>query len=229
MRSMILASGIALLAGAAANAGGFTAPVVNVEPVTPVVATEAPAWQGGYVGGALGYAFRGDDRIGESVNGVLVNTIGNAKLNGPNLSLRAGYRWQRENWVVGPELSYTFGNISDEFTYGAAGKFESKVNNMLAVKLKTGYLVRPDTLVYGIGGWQKGDFTYTQNGKDTDYDADGYVIGLGAEKMITSRMSITGELEHTYFGKTDVDLGGGIITKATPEHTNFKLGLNFKF
>lgn len=230
MRSLFLVSGVALLAAASAHAGGYAAPVVEAEPAAPVVATEAPTWQGAYVGAALGYAFGGDDDIGVNADGGPVDaTLGNAELGGPNLSLRAGYRWQRENWVVGPELSYTMGDISDEFDYGTAGKFESKVNNTLAVKLKTGYLVRPDMLVYGIAGWQKGDFTYTNNGTEADYDADGYVVGLGAEKMVNNRMSITGEYEYANFGKTDVDLGGGVITKATPEFSNVKVGLNFKF
>ena len=230
MRTLFLAaSTLALFSVSAAHAGGFAAPVVDVAPVAPVVVTESPAWQGGYVGAALGYAFGGDDEIGASVGGTVEGNLGNAELGGPNLSLRAGYRWQRNNWVVGPELSYTAGDISDEFDYGTAGTFESKVNNTLAIKLKTGYLVQPDMLVYGIAGWQKGDFTYTNSGTDIDYDADGYVVGLGAEKMLSDRMSVTGEYEYSNFGNTEVDLGGGITTRATPEFSNIKLGLNFKF
>lgn len=230
MRTLFLAaSTLALFSVSAAHAGGFAAPVVDVAPVAPVVVAETPAWQGGYVGAALGYAFGGDDEIGASVGGTVEGNLGNAELGGPNLSLRAGYRWQRNNWVVGPELSYTAGDISDEFDYGTGGTFEAKVNNTLAVKLKTGYLVRPDMLVYGIAGWQKGEFTYTANGTDIDYDADGYVVGLGAEKMLTDRMSVTGEYEYSDFGNTEVDLGGGVTTRATPAFSNIKLGLNFKF
>ena len=223
-----LVTGFALLATGAAQAGGFAAPVVEVEPIVAVTPAPAPAWQGGYAGVALGYAFNGDDRIGRRGAG-LDDSIGTAELSGVNLSLRAGYRWQRNNWVVGPELSYTAGDISDEFDYGTAGTFESKVNNTLAIKLKTGYLVQPDMLVYGIAGWQKGDFTYTNNGTDIDYDADGYVVGLGAEKMLSDRLSVTGEYEYSNFGNTEVDLGSGITTRATPEFSNIKLGLNFKF
>ena len=42
----------------------------------------------------------------------------------------------------------------------------------------------------------------------------GYVVGLGAEKMLSDRMSVTGEYEYSNFGKTEVDLGGGITTRA---------------
>lgn len=227
---VIAASAAALLTVPAAHAGGFTAPVVEAEPVVVVApAPVAAAWEGGYVGASLGYAFGGDDRIGENVAGVLVNTLGKAELSGPNVSLRGGYRWQRGNWVVGPELSYTIGDISDEFDYGTASTFESEVNSTAAIKLKAGYLVRPDMLVYGTAGWTTGDFTYVNDGNELDYDADGYVVGLGVERMLTDRMSITGEYEYSNFGKTDVEISPGVISKATPEFSNVKVGLNFKF
>lgn len=226
MRNNLIAATVAaLLSVPAAHAGGFTAPVVEVEPA-PVV-TPAPAnWQGGYAGITLGYAFGGDDDIGVRPPGV---DIGSAELSGANAGLRLGYRWQRDRWVVGPELSYVAGEISDSFDFGVDGEFESQVNNMLGLRLKTGYLVRPDTLVYGIAGWQKGDFTYTVNGNDIDYDADGYVVGLGVERQLTERMSVTGEYEYTNFGTTHVDLAPGVVSAATPEHSNVKLGLNFRF
>lgn len=227
MKSFVLGAGFVALA-TAATAGGYAAPVVEVEPVTPPVATVAPDWQGGYVGGALGYAFGGDDEIGQNVLGNVTN-LGQAEIAGPNLSLRAGYLWQRNKWVVGPELSFTAGDIKDDFDYGAGQNFESKVNHTIALKLKTGYVVRPDMLIYGLAGWQKGDFTYDVNGTDVDYDADGYVVGLGVEKRLNERMSLTGEYEYSNFGKTEVDVFPGVVSQATPEFSNVKLGLNFKF
>ena len=61
--NLIAASVAALLSVSAAHAGGFTAPVVEIEP--PLVVTPAPSdWQGAYAGITLGYAFGGDDDIG---------------------------------------------------------------------------------------------------------------------------------------------------------------------
>lgn len=228
MRSLLFATGIAMLAVPAAQAGGYAAPVVEVEPA-PVPVTPPPAaWQGGYAGAALGYAFGGDDEIGQNVMGRVTN-LGKAEISGANLSVRAGYRWQRDRWVVGPELSYTAGDIKDDFDYGIGRHFESKLNHTIALKLKTGYLVRPDMLVYGIAGWQKGDFTYDLGGVERDYDADGYVVGLGVEKKLTERLSLTGEYEYSDFGRTDVDIFTDVVSKATPSFSNVKMGLNFKF
>lgn len=228
MRKVLLVAGLAALAATGANAGGYAAPVVEAEPLTPPPAVVPANWQGGYVGVALGYAFGGDDDIGQNVTHN-VGDLGSAEIAGANLSLRGGYLWQRDKWVVGPELSYTAGDIKDDFDYGAGQNFESKVNHTIALKLKTGYTVRPDMLVYGLAGWQKGDFTYVVDGNDIDYDADGYVVGLGVEKKLNERVSLTGEYEYSNFGETDVDIAPGVVSKATPEYSNVKLGLNFKF
>lgn len=223
--NLIAASVAALLSVPAAHAGGFVAPVLDAEPA-PVVAPAPSDWQGGYAGITLGYAFGGDDDIGVRPPG---GDIGSAELSGANAGLRLGYRWQRDRWVVGPEVAYVAGDISDDFDFGVDGEFESEVNNLLGLRLKTGYLVRPDTLVYGIAGWQKGDFTYNVNGTSEDYDADGYVVGLGVERQLTERMSLTGEYEYSDFGSTDVDIVPGATSVATPSFSNVKLGLNFRF
>lgn len=206
----------------AAHAGGYVAPMIEVEPLV----TAAPVWQGAYVGATLGYAFGGDDRIGNRPPG---EDLGKAELSGANLGLRLGYAWQRDRWVYGPEIGITGGSIKDSFDT-ADGRFESKVNHMLALRLKAGYLVQDDTLLYGIAGWQRGDFTYDDMGTEVDYDADGYVLGLGVEKRLSERWLVTGEYEYANFGRTDVTLpvsGGASV--ATPEHSNVKLGVNYRF
>ncbi|WP_134725025.1 outer membrane protein [Paracoccus luteus] len=220
----------AIIAAGAAHAGGFTAPTVDVAPVEPVVIAAEPGdWAGGYAGVTLGYAFGGDDVVGAFAGDTFLGDLGTEELSGANAGIRAGYRWQRNRWVVGPEISYQAGDISDEFDLAAGGTFESQVDSLLAVKLKTGYAVRPDTLVYGIAGWQRGDFTYDVAGVESEYDADGYVVGLGAERKLTDRMSVTGEWEYSDFGNTDVEIAPGVTTTATPKFSNVKLGLNFKF
>ena len=55
------------------------------------------------------------------------------------------------------------------------------------------------------------------------------MLGLGVERKLTDRMSVTGEYEYANFGSTDVELAPGVVSVATPEHSNVKLGLNFSF
>ncbi|MFD2440854.1 outer membrane protein [Paracoccus kondratievae] len=167
-----------------ATAGGFIAPVV--EPVVAPVVEAQPVgdWAGAYAGLTLGYAFSGDDEVG--VNGVSPNTL---ELSGANAGIRLGYRWQRDRWVIGPELGFEGGNISDDFLTDGYDA-ESKIKNVLALRLKTGYVLDNDILVYGIAGVARAkvDYSVTGNGADIrdEYTKTGYIVGLGAEKRSTN-------------------------------------------
>ena len=94
-----------------------SAAILALLPLGAVAAPVASEWQGAYAGITLGYAFGGDDDIGARPPGI---DIGNAELSGANAGLRLGYRWQRDRWVVGPELAYVAGDISDDFEFDSA-------------------------------------------------------------------------------------------------------------
>lgn len=113
----LLAASLSLGTALAANAGGYTPPVVT--PVVLPVEEPAPAnWQGAYAGLTLGYAFNGDDEVGidQPPRGFGAGTPDELTLSGANAGIRVGYRWQRDRWVFGPELGYEGGNIKDDFS-----------------------------------------------------------------------------------------------------------------
>ncbi|MBV0892888.1 porin family protein [Paracoccus sp. Z118] len=219
-----LASAIALGLTASAHAGGYTAPVTEIAPAAPVVVAPEPAgtWEGLYAGGTLGYGFGGDDEF--TLGGVTADQ----EISGVNAGLHLGYRWQRGNLVIGPELSVMGGSVDDSVTAGGLD-YESSLNHMMTLKLKTGYAVRPDTLVYGTAGISRGDFTFTAGGEEYDYDTNGYVFGLGIERMITDRLSVTGEIERNHFKSENFDVGLLGDTNATPSFNNLKVGVNYRF
>lgn len=220
----------------AAHAGGAIAPVVEV--AAPVVETVAPVgnWQGGYAGVTLGYAFSGKDRYGIEVPNDFQGDIGTMKLSGGNAGLRIGYRWQKDNWVFGPELAIEGGSIKDSVRGTAGGieyEGESKIKNVISLRGKVGYTVRPDMLIYGIAGVARADVSYKLGLADddklsADYKKTGYVVGLGVEKQLNDRWSVTGEYEYANFGKETREFED-VRTEATPKYNNIKLGLNFKF
>lgn len=242
MKRIAALAGFVTFAAAAAQAGGYVPPVVEPAPVAPVVVAPVGAWQGGYGGLTLGYAFSGKDEVGiDTPTGV--TTPGKLELSGANAGLRLGYRWQKDRWVFGPELGYEAGNIEDSVSFGddtISTEVTSKVKNVLALRMKTGYAVRPDLLVYGIAGIARADIEYkvdvdtagTSESQNRDFKENGFVVGLGVEKQLTERMSLTGEYEYAQFGKTDrtftID-GKSATTEATPKYHNVKVGLNFKF
>lgn len=227
----ILATSLTLGASVAAYAGGYTPPVA--EPViAPIVVDEPIAnWAGGYVGGTLGYGFGGDDRVGVSQGGSLLGDIGDVEVSGANIGIRGGYRWQRDNWVFGPELGWEMTDIRDDTSgiiNGTEVEADAKVKNVLALRFKTGYIVQPDTMVYGIAGWGRADIDYELAGEDVSYDADGYILGLGVEKMINDKVSVTGEYEYANFGKESLE-AAGYTTEATTKYHNLKIGVNYRF
>lgn len=252
--SFLAMSAFGLLSGASgALAGGYIAPVADPVVAAPVIeAAPVSDWAGGYVGGSLGYAFGGDDEVGADIyeNDVLVdrfNDLTTLKIKGLNAGLHAGYRWQRGNWVFGPELTIEGGNISDDKSGSGTVDgdpvtlgLESQVNYIAGLQFKTGYVVNPQTLVYGTAGYVRGDFDYTlsasvdgESGSLTDsYTADGYSLGLGVERKVRDNLSVFAEWQYRSFGKTDIAFTDGtdaITTRATPEHHNIKVGVNFSF
>lgn len=231
MKTIATLAGSMTFAALAAHAGGYTPPVVEPIPAAPVIMEEpVGAWQGGYAGLTLGYAFKGKDEVGVGGPSGTVSPD-ELKLSGANGGVRIGYRWQRGNWVVGPELSYEGGNIKDSFSTDGYDA-ESKVKNMYALRVKTGYTVAPDMLVYGIAGVGRAkiDYSVAGNGADINdsYNKTGYILGLGVEKQINAKWSVTGEYEYADFGSENLS-DGTYDTNATPQYNNIKLGVNFKF
>ncbi|AGT07352.1 outer membrane protein [Paracoccus aminophilus] len=234
LKTLALSAPLALVAGFAANAGGYNAPVV--EPVVAPVIEVAPVvgdWQGAYAGVTLGYAFQGKDRVGLNEDGPGgMRDLGELKLKGVNGGVRGGYRWQNGNWVFGPEVSFEGGNIKNDLATDDGYSASSKIKNVFALRAKVGYAVQPDLLIYGSAGAARAKVDYTVDTPtttmDTSFNRSGYVVGLGVEKKLTERMSLTGEYEYANFGKETLDTGAG-ITKATPKYNNVRVGLNFQF
>ncbi len=229
-KSVVAAAPLAIIAGAA-NAGGFIAPVVEPT-IAPVLETAAPAdWAGGYAGATLGYAFSGEDRFGLANGEDFRGNVGTLDLSGANAGLRVGNRWQRDNWVFGPELAYDAGKIEDTVNGtvdGVAHEGTSEITGVLSLTAKVGYAVSPDVLIFGKSGVARADVDYSLDGVNQDYSKTGYIVGLGVEKRINDRWSVTGEYEYANFGKED-RVFGDTTTEATAKYNNIKVGLNFRF
>lgn len=244
-----VAAVIGLGASAALAGEPVIVPVVEQVPVIPAPQA-APQWAGGYVGGALGYSFRGRDEIGlelRSDDAVLdrATGLGNLSLSGPTASLHAGYRWQRGAWVFGPELSIEGGSVKDDrlvtaelpVVDEAGATVESRMRSVTSLVAKTGYAIDDRTLVFGTLGLSNYRGTYRFSGADASlterYSLSGWTAGLGVERMVSERMSVFGALEYREFGRRTVDFGledGDVLrTIATPKHANIKLGVNFRF
>lgn len=238
---------MAVLIPAAALAGGYAAPIDTAPLVRPTSQPEsARYWAGSYGGASLGYSFAGDDEVGLAVydDETLLgrrNGLSDVELSGATVGLHLGYRWHRLNWVYGPELAIEGGAVDDRGEFGLDGdtaSVESAINYVVSIAFKAGYLMAPDTLIYGSLGAAHGDFDYIlSSGGDSatrGYDRLGYVMGLGVEHRLGARTSIFGEYQYRQFGSEDVRFMGGdsdlsVVTVTTPSHQNIRLGVNFSF
>jgi len=219
-----------------AFAGSYTNPVVE-QTIEPDPYDLIQNWEGAYVGLTAGYAFGGDDRIGIFRNDVWRDSFGPFEDEGWNGSVRVGYRWQTDNWIYGPELAFEGGNIGDSFLSGGYSG-ETRVSNAFSLRLKAGGThIVPDTMLYGIAGLSHASIDYSVVGSggigdiaiDSSYGANGYILGVGLEKMLSEKLSVTGEYEYTNYGSNELTDMFDASTKATPFFQNVKLGLNLRF
>lgn len=231
------ALGLGLIAVTAAPAFAGGPVVVAPEPVVaaPVIVAPAPTWQGGYVGGGLGYAFGGDDSVGIVPDTFPGFRRGDLEINGAVGEVHTGYRWQQpgSQFVYGVEAIASVGEIQDDAEEGNY-KSSSVVKWTAALKGTLGYAVRPDTLLYGFAGYSVGRSEYDVVGPlgiiDEDRDLDGYIVGAGVEKMLDDRWSIRGEYQYSNYGKEEMRSDTGrYTTNDTSEYHQLSVGVNYRF
>lgn len=156
-----------------------------------------------------------------------------------------GYDMQAGNVVFGGVLDLNrtdFGDVQEgrsrtpaTYTIGRSMEF------LATLRGRAGYLVTPSTLIYGTAGLAIGDvdFSYAQPGSAattvTSGGQDsrmGYALGLGAETMLTDRLSVGLEYLHVNMGGNDfnANLTGGPFsaaaasTNATGSDEDFDFG-----
>ncbi|MCK8465226.1 outer membrane beta-barrel protein [Aliiroseovarius sp. S1339] len=225
-----------LLASETALAGSLSDPVIDA-PVEVIIADDQPYWEGAYIGATLGYNFSGGDRIGVTQTSGPNLTLGQYDNSGWAGSLRAGYRWQLDRWIFGPEIAVEGGKVEDSFT-SAGYSGTTKLNHALSLRLKAGY-VWPvlNSIVYGTVGLSRAELDYSVTGSgssgaiaiDDTYASNGYILGFGIEQPLTERLSVTGEYEYMNYGKDTLSDGLGNSTIATPLFHSVKVGLNLRF
>ncbi|MCK0169785.1 outer membrane beta-barrel protein [Aliiroseovarius sp. S1123] len=231
----LLACATTFFAVGTASAGSLNDPVIT--PVTPAIEDPSP-WQGAYVGGTLGYHFAGGDRIGLTpAIGPSFSTGEELNIGGPALSLRAGYRWQFNDFVVGGEIAAEAGNVEDSFA-GGGYSGSTKLNHALSLRLKAGVASKFfGSFIYGTVGLSRAEFDYVVSGSggggavsfDETYSTNGYILGVGFERPLADRWTLTGDYEYVNFGTDELTDGGGTTTLATPLFHTIKLGVNYNF
>lgn len=242
-RSFAFRGSSALVALALMAAGSSVAVAADAVVADIPAPAEQPAavfsWTGLYLGGNVGWAGGGKDRIGLFAPGY-VGSYGDVAPNGVFGGAQIGYNWQVNNWVVGLEADIQFSGADDTVVAADGARTvttESDVRWFGTVRPRLGYAFGPENrlLVYGTGGLAYGQVRYSiassaapasaASSKDT---YTGYVVGGGAEYAFTDNW--TGRLEYQYVNLGQKAVSNGVIsTFATPNFHTVRIGLNYKF
>ena len=193
-RLMIASSAAALAAALAGPASAQMYPDAAFAPLTP-----GGDWTGTYVGGQVGWGWTSGDATIE-VGGDTFDT--DVEGSGGMYGLTLGYRHDLGQFVVGGEAQFDWSQTDyDEVNVGGQDVDEvGELKDMWRFKGIAGYDAGR-TLVFGSLGWARASIK-TPN--DT-FDGQGWVIGAGADYLLTDRFTLGGELMYQSFS----DVGNG--------------------
>lgn len=183
---------------AAAQAGSLAATVPDSSPY--MLGNTGADWTGGYAGASLGYA-TGDAKS--------ANASGD--LSGYGGTVFAGYQRDFGSFVLGGELEYLVGNVSDD-----SGSFE--FDNATRAKVRLGYDAGR-ALVYGLVGGAYSSAKFA----DRDIDAASYLFGAGVDYRVTPRITVGGEVIADRFD----DFNDKTIDEASTNTVTLRAAYNF--
>lgn len=189
LRTSVIALAIATTAGMVHAAG----------PAAPEPAFAAPtarSWEGGYVGGQLGYAYSEFD--------LNSNSLSNFDKDSVSGGITAGYLWALgQGWYMGPEFQYDWTDLSvTDNTSGQTATFDG----IARLKLIAGYELG-NGLLYGTAGFAYADFDNV--GSIIDIDKNSYVVGIGYDWRVTDEWTVGAE--YLYHNFDSVGSAGGDI------------------
>ena len=135
--------------------------------------------------------------------------------------------------VLGGEVSLTDQTGSSDVTDALRNAYRLDTGRTVNATARIGYLVRPDTLVYARGGYSNARFDLRDTIGSSTQNRDGYTVGAGIEKAITTSVSARLEYDHSDYrnkGFRDVAYDVGADSVRGQYRRNAVLaGLNYHF
>ena len=211
--------------------------VVGLAICAPAIA-QSNSFEGPYVGLAIGYSessVKEGPAFWSQVGQIdFVGTGGeNSRATGAIGGIRLGYDWRFDSITFGVDVSgdWLDGSANgivlsfDETLGGPSDRVASstKLKSIVAIKPKLGLVLDDQTRIYGMAGIATGRVSRTITGLpgttgDVVLDPGvsdssskwmtGYTVGLGVERVIAHRFSLTLEFNYIDFGSADFTYGG---------------------
>jgi outer membrane immunogenic protein len=224
-----LLSGASLAAAADLPRKAQPAPILAPMPVYN--------WTGCYIGGNLGAAW-GRAELTDVGTGGGVSATNSGFAGGGQI----GCDFQMGAFVIGIRNMLDGTSLSGDGTFGSGvaagytGHSDTSWFDMLTAR--AGYLVQPNWLLYGQGGfaWMRSN-QWINNPAGTQVaqfgnNATGWTVGLGTEYMFAPHWSVFVEYNYLNFGTStaNFNVGATLVTvDAKRDAQNLLIGVNYKF
>ena len=243
-----LSVAIAIVVGSAAA----HAADLGVRPAySPPPPPAAYSWTGFYLGGNGGFGgekFQYPFTVGGPIPalGIAAATSGTSTLNSSGFfgGGQAGFNWQAApTWVLGVESDFDAADIEAKASTSAtlfSGAVGTKLDWFGTVRGRVGFLVTPNALLYGTGGWAYGHTTSTANAAafglaaaaSAGREQNGWTAGGGLEYAFNPWLSFKTEYLYLNLGTANIANGtvAGVpfsLSEKTAVHTA-RIGLNVK-
>jgi outer membrane immunogenic protein len=224
MKQLLLGAAALIATAGSAFAADMPARTYTKAPITPPQAIYN--WTGFYIGGHIGGAFNGDNRLFGD-NGRFMGGVQGG----------ADYQFA-SNWVLGIEAQYSWltGNNSSA-TFPGAVVVSNRDRGLGSVTGRLGYTWGP-AMLYAKAGYAFRDnalgvsvagapFAYTTTGNRDS----GYTVGAGLEYMFAPNWSAKAEYQYYNFGNTTFTAAPAPVlgTRYRNEDHTVKVGLNYRF
>lgn len=203
--------------------GGTQASYMPVKAAAP-----RSSWNGGYLGVHGGYGWSELDTVRTGAAGA-----GNASLkpDGGYGGMQGGYNWLfAPNALIGIEVDSSYGELKDSGPMaGAVGTLNSKIEDLGTARLRLGYLMTPDTLLYATGGAAYArEKSSSTTGVNTKVDHLGWTVGAGVEYMFAPQWSLKAEYLYADLGTfKDNDQLNAVVTKSDLTINTVRVGVNY--
>jgi len=186
--------------------------------LAPLSSAHAGGWTGCYAGAHGGYAVGASEiAIGgvASLDGISSEGAEGGPLIGCDLQTT-------DRIVFGAFADYAFRSVDTKLTLGGASAFVG-LEDAWSVGVRAGWLVSPQTLVYGLAVYQHTDFDDAGSGLISDLS--GFGGGAGIETEILPGLALRGEYRYVAYDDESI---AGVATLDTDEH-QVRAGLVWRF
>jgi outer membrane immunogenic protein len=200
---------------------------------TAVVAqSTSNPWTGPYLGASVGTGTA--KTIWSSADFPIFDSKGGRALGG----LQGGYNVQNGSIVFGAEADYMFSSLKG--TAACPGGIATCISNtkgLGSLRGRLGWAIAPPAMLYFTGGlaWGNTQWSATPNiggpSANFSHTSAGYVLGGGAEFLLSKNWSLKAEYLHYNLGSIRTAPGEfvGNAIDLKPRADTFKLGVNFRF